>query len=119
MEEKSEKDQDLLGVVADVLPYIRFPLFSSREMTAYVTPARLLDQQQTIELFTYLASKEAAIAPLLAPTGAWLSRCKAHERRGRPAPLLFGFDKARKGSFVTVAGDDGTLGFSAASQVAD
>ena len=114
-EEKEEEEWDedmatkLRLVLEDVLQHVRFPLLSSKEVSMYVSPTLLLDQQQTIELFTFLASKESNVKDykLAFPTSSWLSSCKAHPRRGREAPLLFKFDNKRKAASITISGDNG------------
>lgn len=43
-----------------MLPHIRFPAMTTTEVATRVSPTKILDQSQTLMLFTYLATKSAA-----------------------------------------------------------
>jgi len=63
------------------IKYIRFPLFSSKEMATLVTPKGILEPSQTLELFTYIAKKEAKKDSTPELTGS-LTMFSATRRRG-------------------------------------
>jgi hypothetical protein len=63
------------------IKHIRFPLFSSKEMATLVTPKGILEPAQTLELFTYIAKKEAKKDSTPELTGS-LTMFNATKRKG-------------------------------------
>jgi len=49
-------------VLGDLINHIRFPIMTTEEVAAKVTPHNLLSATQTLELFTYLAQKDLGSA---------------------------------------------------------
>ena len=46
--------------LADVIPFIRFPVMTLNEFTSVVVPTGLLKQDVVMEIFTYFGSDNAA-----------------------------------------------------------
>jgi len=76
---KAQGAKDMKEYLKDVIPLIRFPTMKSKEIASKVIPAAVLEMQQTLELFTYLGSKEAGGSPVL---GASLKGFSAEKRKG-------------------------------------
>jgi len=49
--------------IAELLPFIRFPLFSTEHIANQVIPKLVLSSEQTLELFTYQAQKDIPGTP--------------------------------------------------------
>jgi len=55
------KDKDLKTVLAPIVPFIRFPLFTVQEFATYVQGAGVLSQEQLLALYTYIAQRESKV----------------------------------------------------------
>jgi len=51
--------KNLRMVLKDIIPLIRFPLFSVNELSVYVTPLNILSQGELLQLYTYIACKDS------------------------------------------------------------
>lgn len=76
---KAQGAKDTKEYLKDVIPLIRFPIMKSKDIASKVIPAAVLEMQQTLELFTYLGSKEAGGSPSL---GASIKDFNAEKRKG-------------------------------------
>jgi len=97
-EQKMEETPDTYKtLLADILPHIRFPVMTTQDVALKVSPAKLLDSQQTLHLFTYLGTK-----------GSKLHACLKYNnkpRKARKPPAWFKFDAAMKHTNMTVDAD--------------
>jgi hypothetical protein len=103
--------ESLRKVLADVLPHIRFPVMSTTDIASKVSPTGILDSQQTLELFTYLASKAGNKDT---KPGSSL-KFPTKERTGRKKPNWFSWDRSAMNYSLTLS-QDGMTVTSTASQ---
>jgi len=57
-EKKSDSGDDLRAVLADLLPMIRFPAMELEDIASNVAPSGILSQDQLLDLFKYVSTKD-------------------------------------------------------------
>jgi len=74
----SKDPSELKATIKEVLPYIRFPLLKISELAAKVVPRNVLESEQTLELFAYVAQRDSGGFPKL---GSKISSFNATKRK--------------------------------------
>jgi hypothetical protein len=94
------------------LSYVRFPIMSTQDIATKVAPFNLLEQQEILDLFTYLGMKQAAgdNAEALKATKVpdSLKKFSAEKRKGRKPTNWFKFDQTKKHASLTLS-EEGTV----------
>jgi len=67
------------AVIGDLINLVRFPLLSTEDIAAKVTPQNLLTSVQILDLFTYVAQRDLSLGPTL---GSSLSAFSSKPRKG-------------------------------------
>jgi len=52
-------DLQFLALMRELVPFIRFPLFTVQDLSIHVNPLQILSQQEMLELYTYIACKDS------------------------------------------------------------
>jgi len=85
------------ATLKDLLPLVRWPLLKSKELASIVVLSGL-EQDQMLELYSYIAQKEAGLSPKL-PSA--LEKANAKERK-KPE-ISFTWDPIKKGKRLTLS----------------
>jgi len=101
-----DKVEDLKKVLADVLPHVRFPCMTTQDIAVKVSTSGLLDNDQILDLFTYLGMKGNSKK---ATPGKSLKAFNATDRKGRHPPSWFKFDTTKKHNNLQLSSDGMTV----------
>jgi hypothetical protein len=105
-EKQDDSVDNLKKVLADVMPHIRFPTMQMQDIAVKVTASGLLEQDQILELFTYLGMKNNDKKAAL---GKSIKVYSAKDRKGRRPPSWFKWDTTKKHASIMVSEDGMTL----------
>jgi len=101
-------------VLSEILPHIRFPIMSTSDIAVKVNPSKILENQQVLDLFTYLGlvnsgSKEAKL-------GKSIENFNSKKRKPRKPAAFFKWDQTKKHYSLIVSGDGRTVTSTASGQ---
>jgi hypothetical protein len=102
-----DSPESLRKLLVDILPQIRFPVMSTQDIAVKVNPSKILENQQVLDLFTYLGLANSGVKD--AKLGKSLSGFNTKKRKGRLPPAWFKWDVTKKHNGLILSPDGKTV----------